>query len=262
LDSHNSLTGQCASFSLLSLSCVQRHGVRQQIPVPQPLVETFLVRNASKRLVPLALQSFALRLLCGILPTRHMLHRHDSWPDKYPAAVRHPFCLLCNTSQVMESTWHLFADCPKAIQGGDSPLRRVETSLPQIQLATTGISRSATDEEDASQQTVLLSLLTMTNNMHAGSLATYQDLSVSFDPVSGAEFPREVATWNHVFAAVGLFPAPVFQALRWQQASCSRSARGWLQRCTAVSARLLHAIWRRRNEVLLALLGHLDTLHN
>jgi hypothetical protein len=257
VESRNRLTGQRASFSLRSLSCVQRHGERLQIPMPQPFLETFLVRNASKRLVPLALQAFALRLLCGVLPTRHMLHRHDSWPDKYPASVRRPFCLLCDSSEVLESTWHLFADCPKAIQGGDSPLRHIASLIPEIHLMTSGILRSATDAQDA--QVDLLTLLSMTNNMPGDSLACFQDLSAVFDPVSGAEFPAVVAMWNHVFAAVGLFPAPVFQALQWQQAACSRSARRWLRRCTAVSTRLLRVIWRRRNEVLLALL---DTQHS
>jgi hypothetical protein len=153
------VSGQSAWLTLRNLSQLQRTRSCVSVPVPQPFIDTFLVRNATKRLVPLELQRFALRLLCGILPTRHMLYRHDSWPDKYPADLRRPYCLLCKNSDVMETTWHLFADCSHAVQGGSSPLRQISMAMPRIDLVTAGILRSANDAPVPSQQNILHTLL-------------------------------------------------------------------------------------------------------
>jgi hypothetical protein len=253
------LAGRSGWFTLRCLSRLQRTSSCVAVPLPQPFIETFLVQNATKRFVPLEVQRFALRLLCGILPTRHMLHRHNSWPAKYPAFLQRPHCLLCNDTGVMETTWHLFADCLHAVQGRNSPLDLISLAMPPIDLVTPGISRSATGAPIASQQGILQTLLALTNGTPADSPEGWNGLSATFNPASGATFPDEVAQWNHVMAAVGLFPAPVFKALRWQQARASVQARRWLRRCVKACARSAHAIWCRRNEMLSAVLCHLDS---
>jgi hypothetical protein len=260
IDASIIMTPYSAMFSCRSLSRVGRRQASRMmlVPLPQPFMETFLVRNTTKRLVPLRFQAFALRLLCGILPTRHMLHRHANWPDKYPTAIRRPHCVLCNDTAVMETTWHLFADCPKAIQGSDDPLSRIGRAMPAIDLVTSGISTSDGDEWTTEQEGVLWRLLLLTNTETGEGEVTWHGLSVGFDPSSGAAFPSAVAAWNPVFAAVGPFPASMFRVLGWQQASSSQKARRWLRSCADVSVRSMHSIWCRRNEVLMGTLCELE----
>jgi hypothetical protein len=132
-------------------------------------------------------------------------------------------------------------------------------AMPRIDLVTAGILRSANDAPVPSQQNILHTLLAMSNDLPANRPEGWYGLSAAFDPVSGAGFPGEVAAWNHVMAAEGLFPVAVFKALQWQQASTSVRARRWLRRCVKACVGSAHAIWCRRNEVLLSVLCSLDS---